>query len=255
MGHIIIDIEGPSQCSVQENNSSMLQELETEVYQNGFLAGYVFADMSLYQSEAKSDVEDPYLQEVEQFVTHQYQEMLGQVEKTFKKAQKLSEVIQYSVKNDTKEYRDQVAWREMDQVFGILLTIYKQLSPCLEIQKNKDTKEEKIKGKDQELMERLKRELKEILDQSFNLRQINENTWEVSCLVRSLPKVSQTPIVFYEKRDEQKSNPFSLNYSKTSDQYSAQISSDPSQPLILAATILLTDELHIPILLHQHPSS
>lgn len=208
MGHIIIDIEEPVNevSNVKElvlheydDNFVILKEIEAEVYQNGFLAGYVLADINLYRNEIELEgcVESgPYLTEARKFISQQYLELLNQIDKTFKRVLKVWEVIQYTVKDIHNEHIGQhlPVCQEMDQVFMIFYNIYKQLLPCVELKNMKITKDG---AKDEDLISRVRKEISSLVERAFSLKYIEkESSMEVVCLSKNLTKVCQIPIAF-----------------------------------------------------------
>lgn len=233
MGHIIIDIEEPSKEVSHDNklssnsvayddNSTMLKELEAEVYQNGFLAGYVFADVSLYQQELKNEQIDDngvYLNEVERFINQQYLGMMNQVEKTLKRVLKVWEVIQYNIEGRAFQGVLPVH-QEMDQVFIILYSIYQQLLPCAEVnQRNID----EVKTKDKELISIVKDQIRGLVKQTFIFNHIGTIV-EIVCVSKSLPKMCQTPITFNRSNEVTgEPQPKPLVYDRVKDVYSAPL--------------------------------
>lgn len=245
MGHIIIDIEEPSNEVSHDNhlpsngipyddNSIILKELAVEVYQNGFLAGYVFADVNLYQDEKLKEGDDEnesYLNEVEKFICQQYLEMVNQIEKTLNRVLKVWEVVQYSMKDinkrDGREYLRPC--QVVDQILTILLNIYKQISPCVELKSIKPTKDG-VKPKDEDLRDKVMEEIKGLIQHCFILNGIwnKNNRIEIICLSKSLPKMCQIPITFkMTSRNTttdvlKESKPITLVYDKSREVYSAQ---------------------------------
>lgn len=246
MGHIIIDIEEPSNevshdnhlCSngiTYDDNSIILKELAVEVYQNGFLAGYVFADVNLYEDEKLKeggDENESYLNEVEKFICQQYLEMVNQIEKTLNRVLKVWEVVQYSIKDiikrDGREYS--FLCQDVDQIFMVLLNIYKQISPCVELKSIKPTKDG-VKPKDEDLRDKVRKEIRELIQHCFVLNDIwnKNNRMEIICLSKSLPRMCQIPITFeVTSRNTttdvlKESKPFQLVYDKSREVVFAQI--------------------------------
>lgn len=246
MGHIIIDIEEPSNEVSHDNhlssngityddNSIILKELAVEVYQNGFLAGYVFADVNLYEDEKHKeggDENESYLNEVEKFICQQYLEMVNQIEKTLNRVLKVWEVVQYSmkdiIKRDGREYS--FLFQDVDQIFMVLLNIYNQISPCIELKSIKPTKEG-VKSKDEDLRDKVRKEIRELIQHCFVLNDIwNKNDrMEIICLSKSLPRMCQLPITFeVTSRNTttdvlKESKPFPLVYDKSREVVFAQL--------------------------------
>lgn len=215
MGHIIIDIEDTTSNNkdVHQENLSLLKELETEVYHNGYLAGYVLTDMELYHIEMnESNGEEEYLIDVRNFITQQYLQLLSQIEKIFKKVSKLCEVIQYSIQLN----QNLLVNTEIDQVFGILYSIHKQLS-LFEISDDKICTKDGIAKRD-ELRKDMEKEIETLVQQSFIM---SHNSSEIICLCNSLLKLSQSPLIFevVELDAELTENTKSLNYDKVRDLY------------------------------------
>uniref|UniRef100_A0A336LKD1 CSON006718 protein n=1 Tax=Culicoides sonorensis TaxID=179676 RepID=A0A336LKD1_CULSO len=260
MGHIVIDIEEPcienvkmlsnSQTIENTDNISLLKELEAEVYQNGFLAGYVLADLNLYQNViGVQDHSACYLEDVKKFICQQYFDLIVQIEKTTKKILKVMEVLQYNESLNCNENRD--------QFLLLFYSIHKQLVMFDTQKLIENTVNMKNIG---ELQAVIKENLDDLVRKSFsiNLMESKTNFIELVCISDCLPKICQNLIKFHrshckcendgEFETENELEQIVLEYDKFKCSYSASISIDPSselEPLRLTSKITLWDDCEV----------